>query len=217
MYIRDMRIGDVETNAPVHLRAVNATDKQIELFINDRIKPIRDIIDKANAQIENIQADKTLSKHGKDQQVKTIGSTALEALAVISENAHNKYSSYLSELSRRVQPKQPYSTGNEVLDFLQQQEIRKELSSLSQEDVLELYRKASESGSDERLVRAIEDNPLNSIRPIVSADHIEQVRHDRIVKDNPEVFDEINLSPLKKVISLTIGSIMPTGALRFFS
>ena len=68
MYIKDGRLMDIEANTPSGLKKVDATDIQITNFINDRVKPIREIVRNANTQIEASQNDGYLSDHGKKEK-----------------------------------------------------------------------------------------------------------------------------------------------------
>ncbi len=163
MYIRDLRLADIETNAPIKLREVNATKVQIEYFIEDHIKPLREIVSNANILIEPIHSNVNLSDYGKKQKIENILSAAEAQIATLSDKARQKYNSYLDELSNRIEVKALKGTGDKVVDFLVEQEIRKQLETLKPKEAMNLYRAANSADGDDRLLAAVENNPLNSI------------------------------------------------------
>ena len=193
MYIRDMRIGDVETNAPVHLRAVNATDKQIELFINDRIRPIRDIIDKADQSIDQFANDINLSKHGQKEKIAAIKQQAWKQISEVSDKTSKTYNDYVAKLSGSLTLSEYNGGTDKVLEYLQQQELRTALYEMDKEDVFKLYKAANETGENMALVSAIENNPMNAIKPLLDEKHIEDGRQIRVERENPETISELSL------------------------
>lgn len=200
MYIRDLRLSDIETNAPIKLREVNATEVQIENFVKDRIKPIREILKETNALIENTQSDANLSEHGKGQHIDKIKKSALGKISKISTETLQKYDSYIDLLSKKLTDFVQNGTSDNVVEYFRQRDIREALFKIKNEDIFKIYMDANKTG-DKTLIAAIEENPLNSIKPILSPSQIEEGRTLRISLQNPDTVAEIALVKMMSTIS----------------
>ena len=192
MQINTICLTDVFTNAPGLLMNNGGTQEQTETFVKEKLSPIRGALDNANHRLSEVNRNANLSGEGKQNEFRKVASKTMEAIGQLEEAAQKTYAAFHSEQKKRLTLQDPQPK-NEMLDYLQQQEVRDYLSDLDEKVVKNIYLDAIEKGINPLLVRAIENDPLQAINPMLNEQIIQQGRNRRVEMQHPEIIKEIKL------------------------
>ena len=145
-------------------------------------KPIHQMIslvDSAQAELDVINESQLLTAQGKVQEIKLIGQKLLEQLQPIFASG-NGYKRNLSAMQKQLRPTTG-SSQDQLVQLLTHQEIRQQLRNEDQLSLVNIYRKAINSG-DNLLAEAMELAPI----PLLEKNEIAKGQQTRFTKSNPE-------------------------------
>lgn len=184
---------DTVNNSPVHLRQAGANDVQVQIYMEEKITPINDLLNRVAGEHDKVLGDAELSDVGRKNKLNEIDRKAWKQLDDMFKQVDTQYSKYLDDVRSQQSLSEYEGSGDSIVDYLMQQELRNWLSTLEPRQVQQLYNDAIENGDNEMLVHTIENNPLQRFKPLIPSEKIAEGRQIRMERENPETFADMRI------------------------
>lgn len=135
-------------------------------------------------QIEQVQADATLSPLGQQQKVAKIVQAGYQRLAFVAKAAQDRQAA--ADEARKALEALPKSADDPIVDYLRSMEIRQQLRTLAQPERMKLFVEAMDRG-EAAILRAINGDPMGR-EALIPTDYLDRVREETAQRTQPKAW-----------------------------